>query len=228
MNIWAQMMTALRGGVNEVGEAIVDSQALRILDQEVRDTNEGLKQSKGELAAIMASQKLSEEKCTSLVTVIAEHESYVIKALEKNNEPLALEVAEKVANLESQLDGEKQSCTSFESNVLQLRSVITFTELRLKRLKQQVDTVKATENVQRAQAAVAQRHNGTDSKLRTAMDSLERIKEKQAHKAAQMESAQELAAESSNESLQDKLIEAGIVTGGRTATDVLERLKKKS
>ncbi|MBL4794861.1 MAG: PspA/IM30 family protein [Pseudomonadales bacterium] len=228
MNIWAQMMTALRGGVNEVGEAIVDSQALRILDQEVRDTNEGLKQSKGELAAIMASQKLSEEKCTSLVTVIAEHESYVIKALEKNNEPLALEVAEKVANLESQLDGEKQSCTSFESNVLQLRSVITFTELSLKRLKQQVDTVKATENVQRAQAAVAQRHNGTDSKLRTAMDSLERIKEKQAHKAAQMESAQELAAESSNESLQDKLIEAGIVTGGRTATDVLERLKKKS
>ena len=135
MNIWAQMMTALRGGVNEVGEAIVDSQALRILDQEVRDTNEGLKQSKGELAAIMASQKLSEEKCTSLVTVIAEHESYVIKALEKNNEPLALEVAEKVANLESQLDGEKQSCTSFESNVLQLRSVITFTALSLKRLK---------------------------------------------------------------------------------------------
>ena len=47
-----------------------------------------------------------------------------------------------------------------------------------KRLKHQVDTVRATENVQRAQAAVAQRHSGSNSKLRTAMDSLERIKEK--------------------------------------------------
>ena len=35
MNIWSKMMTALRGGVNEAGEAIIDSQALRILDQEI-------------------------------------------------------------------------------------------------------------------------------------------------------------------------------------------------
>ena len=46
MNIWAKMMTALRGGVNEAGEAIVDTQALRILDQEVRDATEELKYSK--------------------------------------------------------------------------------------------------------------------------------------------------------------------------------------
>ena len=46
MNIWAKMITALRGGVNEAGEAIVDSQALRILDQEVRDSAEELKRSK--------------------------------------------------------------------------------------------------------------------------------------------------------------------------------------
>ena len=37
MNIMEKMMTALRGGVNEAGEAVVESQALRILDQEVRD-----------------------------------------------------------------------------------------------------------------------------------------------------------------------------------------------
>ena len=66
MNIWAKMMTALRGGANEAGEAIVDSQALRILDQEVRDASEELKQSKDSLAELIARHKLSEEKCSNL------------------------------------------------------------------------------------------------------------------------------------------------------------------
>ena len=34
-SIWSKLFTALRGGANEVGESIVDQQALRILDQEI-------------------------------------------------------------------------------------------------------------------------------------------------------------------------------------------------
>ena len=62
MNVWAKMITALRGGVNEAGEAIIDTQALRILDQELRDASEELRQSKDSLAAIIAREKLSAEK----------------------------------------------------------------------------------------------------------------------------------------------------------------------
>lgn len=39
MNVWSKLLTALRGGANEMGEAMVDSQALRILDQEIRDAD---------------------------------------------------------------------------------------------------------------------------------------------------------------------------------------------
>ena len=46
MNLWSKMLTALRGGMNEAGEAVVDTQALRILDQEVRDASAELKLSK--------------------------------------------------------------------------------------------------------------------------------------------------------------------------------------
>jgi phage shock protein A len=225
MNIWAKMMTALRGGVNEAGEAVVDSQALRILDQEVRDAYEELKRSKDGLAEIMARQKLAEEKCTTLHKKIEEHEGYVVKALQKDDEALAREVAEKVAGLESQLDQEKEAGEGYASSVSTLRTTIVQTERNLKRLKQQVDTVKATENVQRAQAAVAERHSGSHSKMRTAMDSLDRIKEKQALKVAQMTSASELAEETSDVSLQTKLEEAGIAPGGRSADEILERLK---
>lgn len=227
MNIWAKMMTALRGGVNEAGEAIVDSQALRILDQEVRDASEELKQSKDSLAAIIARQKLSEEKVAGLKKSIDEHEGYAVKALEKGDESLAREVAEKIADLENQSATESEAGAGFASSADKLRAAIKQAEQNIKRLKQQVDTVKATENVQRAQEAVAERHSGSNSRLRTAMDSLERIKEKQALKAARMSAADELAAETSDTSLQDKLEEAGIAPAGKSAEDILERLKKK-
>ncbi|GAA6153633.1 PspA/IM30 family protein [Pseudoteredinibacter isoporae] len=228
MNIWSKMMTALRGGVNEAGEAIVDSQALRILDQEVRDASEELKQSKGSLAEIMARQKLAEEKVAQLQKQIDEHEGYAVKALEKGDESLAREVAEKIAGLENQQSQEKDSASGFSESVDKLRAAIQQSERNIKRLKQQVDTVKATENVQRAQAAVAERHSGSNSKMRTAMDSLERIKEKQALKEAQMSAASELAEEDVDVSLQTKLEEAGIASTGNSADDILERLKKKT
>ncbi len=226
MNILAKMMTALRGGVNEAGEAFVDNQALRILDQEVREASEELKQSKDSLAAILAQQKLAEEKANNLQKQITEHEVYAIKALEKEDESLAHEVASKIADMENRLATEKDSAVEYAGHATKMRDAIKQAERNIKRIKQQVDTVKAAENVQRAQAAVAERHSGTNSKLRTAMDSLERIKEKQALKDAQMSAASELSEETHSDSLQTKLEKAGIAPSGKSADDVLERLKK--
>ncbi len=225
--MWSKLVTALRGGLNEAGEAVVDTQALRILDQEVRDATEELKQSRDGLAAILARQKLAEEKSSQLKAGIDEYEGYAAQALEKGDEALAMEVAQKVADLENQLSTEAESAVSFGKNANELRSAIKTAEQNIKRLKQQVDTVKATENVQRAQAAVAERHSGTDSRLRTAMDSLERIKEKQALKQAQMNVATELAQEGQQDSLDEKLKAAGIASDASSAEKVLERLKKK-
>ena len=199
-------MTALRGGVNEAGEAIVDSQALRILDQEIRDAAEELKQSKDSLATIIARQKVAAEKSKNLRAQIEEHEEYAIKALEQSNEDLAHEVAVKIADLENQLALESESENNFTQSANSLRTAMAQSENNLRRLKQQVDTVKATENVHRAQEAIV--YSGSNSKLRTAMDSLERIKEKQALKAATMSAANELAQESNQSSLQAKLEEA--------------------
>lgn len=227
MNIWAKLVTALRGGVNEAGEAVVDTQALRILDQEVRDASEELKRSKDHLAELMAREKVAEEKISSFKKEIKENEGYAIKALEENKESLAKEVAEKIANLEHQLENEKSAEREYAGSVKSLRETIRSTEQHLQRLKQQVDTVKATESVQRAQSAVAERHSGTDSKLQTAMDSLERIKEKQSLKGAQMKAAEELAKDGSSDGLRQRLEDAGIAPS-HSADDVLARLKQKA
>ena len=226
MNIWAKMMTALRGGVNEAGEAIVDTQALRILDQEVRDATEELEQSRDGLAGILARQKLAEEKCLQFKKQISEYENYAVQALEKKDDELALEVAQKIADLETQHENEENAGKGFSQSANELRAAIKQAEQNIKRIKQQIDTVKAKESVQKAQTAVAARHSGSNSKMRTAMDSLERIKEKQALKDAQIKAAGELSRETAEESLQSKLEQAGIAPGGKSAQEVLERLKK--
>lgn len=228
MNVWAKMITALRGGVNEAGEAIIDSQALRILDQELRDAADELKASKDSLAAIIARQKLSEEKAGRLKESIAENEGYAITAMEKNDDKLAHDVAEKIADLETQLKLEEETGAGYASSANDLRSAIQAAERDITRMKQQVDTVKATDSVQRAQAAVSERHSGSNSKLRTAVDSLERIKERQDLRSAQMSAARDLANDLGDESLENRLEKAGIKPHGKSADDVLARLKKKA
>ncbi len=220
-------MTALKGATNEVGEAIADSNALRILDQEIREASVQLQQSKTQLAGIMAKQKLSSQKCVELKEKVAEYEGYAIKALDQGDESLATEVASKIAEYEAQLNSEQEMEKSFAGSIVSLKKAIKDAEANLRRLKQQVDTVKATESVQKAQAACAAKYSGVNSKMATATDSLERIKQRQAERAAQMEAASELSGDTAENDLQAKLKAAGITKGDADASSVLERLKAK-
>ena len=227
MNIWSKMITALRGGVNEAGEAVIDAQALRILDQEIRDASEELNKSKDGLASLIAQQKLAEETATSLKSAIKKDEGFVVAALEKKDNGLAEEIAVRIANSENQLETEIDSAKRFKEQADALRESMQTAEHQIKQLKQQTETVKATEAVQRAQKVVAARHHGSNSKLRTALDSLDRIQEKQKLSSAKMSAANELAQETASSSLDQKLEAAGI-TGATSAQDVLARIKAKS
>jgi len=230
MDVLSKIVTALKGGIAEAGEAIVDRQALRILEQEIRDALEALNQSKDALASTIAQQKLSEEKAKNISKLISENEGYAIKALDKADENLAKDVATKIVALENKLATEKQTGNRFASSAEKMRYAIANAEQDLQYMKNQVDTVKATENVQRAEAAVSERHSGTNSKLRTAMESLERIKEKQAMSGAQVVAAAGINNEEnevSEQSLERRLIDAGI-KDSNNADDVLARLKHKS
>ena len=179
--------------------------------------------------AIERSQKLAADRAEKSAAKVAEYEQYALKALEAGNEALAQEVAVKIANLEVELAGEREQADGYAASVAQLRKAVTQAEANIKRLKQQVDTVKATESVQKAQMAVAQRYGGSQAKLHTAVESLERIKQQQAERAAKMEAAAELAeAASVDDSLEAKLRAAGIKADNASAESVLARLKDKA
>ncbi|MDL2226789.1 PspA/IM30 family protein [Deltaproteobacteria bacterium OttesenSCG-928-M10] len=227
MNMWSKLLTAVRGGINEVGENVADSQALRILDQEIRDADEELKKTREALASMIARQRMTEESIKGLAGKIEEYEGYAMKALDKGDEVLGLEVAGKIADLEKERREEAARSDEIAESVASLRKSVSQAENSIKRLRQQIDTVRATESVQKAQMTVARRQGDGRAKLQTAMESLERIKRRQEHTAAEIQAFQVLDGETRVDSLEARLKEAGIIVDEVSPESVLARLKEK-
>ncbi|MDW6004307.1 PspA/IM30 family protein [Vibrio mangrovi] len=227
MSVWKKLFTAIKGGANEAAEAIADQQALRILDQEIREAKEELKRSDQALVSIVAKRKLAEQKITSLEQGIAEYEAHARSAMEKGSQDLALECAQKVADLRNESSVENNYLEEFKKSEQVMRTNITQAKSKLRQLEQQIDVVKANEAVQKAQSAVSATNVGANAKMHTAVESLERIKKRQAERSAQLEAAAEMAEDNSSQSLDRKLAEAGITAGGTSsASDELERILK--
>ncbi|OQW93289.1 MAG: phage shock protein A [Beggiatoa sp. IS2] len=225
MGIFGKLLTALRGAATETGEAIADTQAIRILDQEMRDAKKYLDEAKENLTKVMAEQMAVERVVKKLRDAIKEYEGYALQALDKGDEPLAVELSGKVAELENQLEAEQNVLDGYNVNITDLKEVMGNTDHHIKSMEREISVVKTTASVQKANEAVATDFSGSDSALRSASDSLERIKEKQQQKTDQMKAALELHQQESGDSLQAKLKDAGIVKGNASSKGVLERLK---
>ncbi len=224
MSVWKKLMTAMKGGVNDAAEKVADSQALRILDQEIREAKEELRRSDISLTQIMAKRKLSEHKVASFNDSIDQYQSHARGAAAKGDQALALECAEKVVELRGEQEGEQQYVEQFVMSEKTLRASISQAKNNLRRMEQQVDMVKATESVQKAQTAVSSRHSGANSKMKTAAESLTRIQQRQKQAQAELEAASELAADESGSDLTKRLEAAGITGSNKSAEDELAKI----
>jgi phage shock protein A len=227
MSIFKKIMTAIRGGASEVGEAIVDSNATRIFEQEIRDAENHLTKAKRDLTGVMAQQMASNREVDRLKREVTEHEGYAVQALEKGDETLALAVAEKIATLESELTEQQQSLDSFAGSADRLKELVKKGERQVAEHKRQLSMVKTTESVQKATSAITDNFSSSSSKLLSAKDSLERIKAKQQKFDDQMKAAEVLEADNSDSALESQLKAAGIGKADASASSVLDRIKAK-
>ncbi|MGA8132633.1 MULTISPECIES: PspA/IM30 family protein [Pseudomonas] len=227
MSIWKKVITAIRGGVSEVGETIVDANAIRILEQEQRDAENAVAKAKNGLVDIKARYKLSQQRLDGLNNDIANWEGKAMAALDKGVESLAGECANKVAEIEALRDQEKILADQFGAQVEMLHAQVIKAENQIKGLKQQVEMAKARETVQQARVATAAATGGANGKLETAVGSLARIKQRQDERDAKLDAAQELADESNGGDLERRLQDAGIGAKSGSGSDVLARLKAR-
>jgi len=227
MGILNKIITAFRGGATEVGQTIVDANSTRIFEQEIRDVEKHLTRAKRDLTDVMAKEMHANREIDRLKRSIAEHEGYVTQALDKGNETLAIEVAEKIAQLDEELIQQQTSNDSFSSHSVRLKELVKKTERQLSAYQRQLTMVKTTESVQKATASITDSFASSNSKLLNAKDSLERIKARQQQFDDRLKASEILAEENSNKSLHAKLAQAGIGEQKSNANAVLDRIKAR-
>jgi phage shock protein A len=226
MSVWRKLVTAVKGGATEAAQSVADSQAIRILEQEIREAKEELRKSDHARTQILAKCKLAQQKVQSMQSSIEQYEEHARKAIDTDRQ-LALDCAQKVSDIRAEQDVEQKYLDQFKQSEKQLASNIGTAKSNLRRLEQQVDMVKATESVQKAQVSVSSRHLGANSKMKTATESLQRIQDKQNLRNAELQAAEELATEESSDDLEKRLAQAGIKGGTASADDELSRILGK-
>ncbi len=228
MNVMKKLLTSLRGGARELGEAIVDTQAMRIFEQEIEDSKASLAEAKEGLTEIVAKKMATERKLADIKEKITENEGYAVKALEKSDEALALEVAGKIAKLEASAEEVSNELATYDQNVSILKSQIQEAEKIIAEHERELAMAKARESVQQATKSVTQTVTANDSAIGSARESLERIKQKQQSEQDKLNAGIQLRKELGGDELDNKLKAAGIKNEKHSAEDVLARLKAKS
>ncbi len=226
MSILKKIFTAIRGGAREMGEAIVDNNSVRIFEQEIKDAKSELDKAKSDLTSVMAKEMQASRQIDAIQQEIVKLEGYATAALEKDNESLALEVAEKIAEQQSELEIQQKAQASFAEHTERLKAMIKKTTKAVVDMERQLVMVKTTESVQKATTAITNNYASGSSKLLSAKESLDRIKQRQDELDDRLKAGEQLKSDFEGDNLEAKLKEAGIVEESK-ANDILAKLKAK-
>ena len=228
MTVIKKLVTLLRGSARELGQSVVDGNATRIYEQEIIDAKASITEAKTELTGVMAKQMQTARDIERIKADLLRHEDLAVQALNKAEEGLALEVAERVAALESELNEQTQAHANYALQVTRLKDLIRTAEARVREHEREIGIAKTTESVYRATQSISESIGATGSQLTSARESLERIKKRHEDLADRMAAAEQLDQEFGHRALERKLADAGIGDSDKVrAAQVMERLKAR-
>ena len=228
MGVLRDLMQAVRGGANEVGEAIVDANAIRILEQEIRDAESAIASAKQSLTRMKSSEIRLKRDLSSLGADIADYEQKALAALNAGEEALAAEVAERIAELETDREDKAGEQAALNAEVNKIHAMIKARERTIQKNKRELDKVRTVQELQRATESVSRNFAATGSKGHRVSQALERVKAKQQNWQDRMEAGEWLEEQEGADDLDAKLKASGIGAAGTSAgSDVLARLKAK-
>ena len=229
MSVLRDLFTALRGGASEVGEAVIDANAVRILDQEIRDAETAIGKAKQSLTRMKGTEIRLKREIGVLDADIADYEQKALAALNGGEEALATEVAERIAEHESDRNDKGSEQAALDAEINTIHAMIKARERTIQKNKRELDKVRTVRELQRATESVSTNFAATGSSEHRVAKALERVKSKQQNWQDRMQAGEWMAEKDSGDDLDQKLRAKGIGDGGSPgASDVLARLKAKT
>ncbi len=227
MGILGNIVKAFKGGASEVGEAIVDANAVRILEQEIREADQAIHKAKQSLTQLKATEIKLKREVSSLAQDIADYEAKAIQALEQGKEDLAREVAERIADIEAEHNDKAAEFSTLKDEVSGINNMIRKREQVIQKNKRELDKIKTVEQLQKTTAKMSTNFAATGNSQHRVSDALDRVKAKQQNWRDKVEAGQWMEEQASGSDLDNKLKAEGIGETSSGADDILARLKAK-
>lgn len=225
MSLWMKLHTLFRATAQEPLEQLVDVQALRIFEQEIRDAENAIVQAKYQLATVMTEKKQLQRHNRALEENITTQESQALAALEKQQDDLARELAALIADNESLLQEQRRQADTLDRQEQQLKRQLRLAAQSIQRYQRELNLARANQSAQKALGHLKGYSTGLTHSLQEMAVSLERIQRRQ-NRTADLDAAlDEINGELSGDALDRRLKAAGIPSGKPDADAVLERLR---
>ncbi|ABC27873.1 Phage shock protein A (IM30), suppresses sigma54-dependent transcription [Hahella chejuensis KCTC 2396] len=224
-SIIEKLLTALRGGVREMGEAVMDADGVRAIEKEIDTAKGHIEDAKRSLTDVMAHKLEADATTKSLRLDIAKREAEALAALKQNDEALALQAAEKIAKLEADVNEQLAISRRYNEQIQRLKNNIQKAEKLIADNERDLAVVQTTDKVQKATLQIADSAAAHNANLGSARETLERIKRSQQMTDYQIEAGEELQAERNEDPLAKRLDAAGLTGDKHSARDILDRLK---
>lgn len=170
----------IQEGMEGVADAVLGDRAERLLDEEIRATDDALHDARGEHAAAKARRVANEQHQSAITARIGETEARVEASLKQGRATQARTTADQVVRLEAERSQRMQEGQALAAQEREFAHVVEQLEGRLRRLKHQLDILRASNRLQRAQATVARRQPGDALYPEPAFASAARMKQRRA------------------------------------------------
>ena len=218
----------IRGAAAEAEEVVFEANAIRILEQQLRDAAIALEHSKRELACAMAHRASEARAVEALDQRIAELETSAVAAMSAERDDLAEEAATVIAAAEDERSDRRAAMIRFDLDIGRLRRLADDGRRRLGDLRRGLEMARAQEALRRAGANGRRALATGTGALREAEATLVRIRESQSKSEDVAAAAELLEAEASGGDLDQRLRDAGFGPGLKTRpADVLARLRQR-
>lgn len=218
--------TLLRGAVAEAEEAVFDANAIRMLEQQLRDAAASLDASRRELACAIAHEANEERAIAALHRRAGELEESARKALAAAREDMAQEAAVIIAAIEDETVERRAALERFSAEVRRLKLVSEDGRKRLADLRRGLELARAQDALRRAGANGRRVLAAGAGALCEAEGTLARIREQSLKDQDMAAAFDEMERRASGQDLADRLSAAGFGPNVKTnPADVLARLR---
>lgn len=220
--LFGQLRAQFAGFGGTVVDVVRAAHVRRTLDEQLHHVDEEMRRLLQEVDTLKAQRFTTRERLDGAAATLAQREAQVLAALQAGRHDLAREVAAVIVSLERDRDADLALLTRNDARLVELRAQLYRGENLLRRLRHELDLMRAADAVSSAEQAFSERMKGHALGIPTAIDSAELLRSRQAastHSPAQPPSDPQV-----EDAIDKKLREAGLAEPTSAVDRVLGRI----